>query len=81
MSKYDDVKKYIEKVSNHIRLHAVILFGSKACGDHDPWSDYDILLIGDFIEDYMENLKKLIDLTDDIKIPIKPIYIDWKKTL
>ncbi|MEM2396487.1 MAG: nucleotidyltransferase domain-containing protein [Nitrososphaerota archaeon] len=72
MSEYDAVKKYVEKVSKHVRLHAAILFGSRARGDHGPWSDYDILLIGDFTEDYMERLRKLIDLTDDIRIPIEP---------
>ena len=72
MSEYDAVKRYVEKVSKHVRLHAAILFGSRARGDHGPWSDYDILLIGDFIEDYMERLKKLIDLADDVKISIEP---------
>ncbi|GBC71870.1 hypothetical protein HRbin02_01659 [Candidatus Calditenuaceae archaeon HR02] len=72
MIEYDAVKEYVEKVSRHVRLHAAILFGSRARGDHGPWSDYDILLIGDFNEDYLERLKKLIDLADNIKIPIEP---------
>ncbi len=72
MSEYDAVKRYVEKVSKHVRLHAAILFGSRARGDHGPWSDYDILLIGDFIEDYMERLRKLINLADDAKIPLEP---------
>ena len=72
MSEYDIVKGYIERVSKNFRIHAAILFGSRARGDHGPWSDYDILLIGDFIEDYLERLKKLIDLADNVKIPIEP---------
>ncbi|MCF8885415.1 MAG: nucleotidyltransferase domain-containing protein [Aigarchaeota archaeon] len=72
MNEYDIVKKYVEKVSRHVKLHVAILFGSRARGDHGPWSDYDILLIGDFTEDYMERLKKLMELANDIKIPIEP---------
>ena len=72
MSEHDDIREYIERVSKHVRLHAAILFGSRARGDHGPWSDYDILLIGDFIEDYMERLKKLIDLAANVEIPIEP---------
>lgn len=72
MSEYYEIKKYIEKVSRYVKLHAAILFGSRARGDHGPWSDYDILLIGDFNEDYMERLKKLIDLASDIKLSIEP---------
>ncbi len=72
MSEGDTVRVYVERVSRNVRLHAAILFCSRARGDHGPWSYYDILLIGDFNEDYMERLKKLIDLADNIKIPIEP---------
>ena len=55
-----------------MRLHAAILFGSRARGDHGPWSDYDLLLIGDFKEPYLDRLKTLLDLTEGIRIPIEP---------
>lgn len=71
MSEGDTVREYVERVSRNVRLYAAILFDSRARGDHGPWSDYDILLIGDFNEDCMERLKKLIDLADNIKIPIE----------
>ncbi|MCX8193415.1 MAG: nucleotidyltransferase domain-containing protein [Nitrososphaeria archaeon] len=66
------MNKFVERVAEHVKLHAVILFGSRARGDHGPWSDYDILIIGDFDEDYMERLKKLIELASDIKLSIEP---------
>ena len=67
----DELKEYVERVSRRVRLHAAILFGSRARGDHGPWSDYDLLLIGDFKEPYLDRLKTLLDLTQGIRIPIE----------
>ena len=55
----DELREYVERVSQKVRLHAAILFGSRARGDHGPWSDYDLLLIGDFKEPYLDRLKTL----------------------
>ncbi len=71
-SEIEILKKYVEKVSKTIQIHAAILFGSRARRDHNAWSDYDILLIGEFREDYLERLKMLLDLASDIKLPIEP---------
>ena len=68
----DELREYVERVSRRVRLHAAILFGSRARGDHGPWSDYDLLLIGDFKEPYLDRLKTLLDLTQGIRIPIEP---------
>ena len=68
----DELREYVERVSRRVRLHAAILFGSRARGDHGPWSDYDLLLIGDFKEPYLDRLKTLLDLTEGIRIPIEP---------
>ena len=67
----DELREYVERVSQKVRLHAAILFGSRARGDHGPWSDYDLLLIGDFKEPYLDRLKTLLDLTQEIRIPIE----------
>jgi len=67
----DELREYVERVSRRVRLHAAILFGSRARGDHGPWSDYDLLLIGDFKEPYLDRLKTLLDLTEGIRIPIE----------
>jgi len=68
----DELREYVERVSRRVRLHAAILFGSRARGDHGPWSDYDLLLIRDFKEPYLDRLKTLLDLTEGIRIPIEP---------
>ena len=64
--------EYVKRVGKQVKLHAAILFGSRARGDHKPWSDYDILLIGEFKEPYLERLKILFDLTEGIRVPIEP---------
>lgn len=68
----EHLKQYVKRVRGKFRLHAAILFGSRARGDHGPWSDYDILLIGEFGEPYLERLRVMVDLTKDIPIPIEP---------
>jgi len=68
----NELREYVERVSRKVRLHAAILFGSRARGDHGPWSDYDLLLIGDFKEPYLDRLKTLHDLAEGIRIPIEP---------
>ena len=64
--------EYVKRVGKQVKLHAAILFGSRARGNHKPWSDYDILLIGEFKEPYLERLKILFDLTEGIRVPIEP---------
>lgn len=44
----------IEDVKKRIDLSAVILFGSYAKGTSNKFSDYDLVFIGDFKEDYFE---------------------------
>ena len=68
----EELRRYVERVSSKIKLYAAIQFGSRARGDYGPWSDYDLLLIGDFSEPYLERLKMLLELTEGIKIPIEP---------
>jgi len=56
------LKEAVEKLRNRYELHAVILFGSYARGDQKPWSDYDLLVIAEFEEKYLERFKKLFEV-------------------
>lgn len=58
------LSKAVEKLREKYRLHAVILFGSRARGDHKPWSDYDLLIIADFSERYLERFSQLFEVLD-----------------
>jgi len=58
---------YVERVKRVYRIEGVILFGSRARGDYTPWSDIDILIIGDFTYPYPEQLRKLLMMTEYIR--------------
>lgn len=50
----EELERYVREVARRVKLHAAVLFGSRARGDHGPWSGYDLLLIGEFREPYLE---------------------------
>lgn len=50
----------------------VVLFGSRSRGDWKPWGDYDLLVIAEFEEKYLDRISKLLDLLSDVSIPIEP---------
>lgn len=81
MSVEEMVKEYVGRVANRFRIEGAILFGSRARGDHGPWSDADILFIGDFKAPYLERLGDLLRLAAGIKIPVEPHPYTPKESL
>lgn len=69
MQNIEDVAK---RLAARYRLTAVILFGSRARGDWGPWSDYDLLIIGDFGKNYVNRIEDVLELLSDVKIPVEP---------
>ena len=53
-------------------LKDVILFGSRARGDWGPWSDYDLLIVADFDEDFLNRIAHILELLSDVRLPIEP---------
>ena len=68
----DLLYKVVERLKSKFDIIAVILFGSRARGDWGPWSDYDLLIIGNFRIDYLDRIRKILELVDDIPLPIEP---------
>ena len=66
------LSRAVELLRRRYRIYAVILFGSRARGDWKPWSDYDLLIIGEFESPYMERIGEILDLLKEIKLPIEP---------
>lgn len=66
------LKDVVKKLASRYRLTTVILFGSHARGDWGPWSDYDLLIIGDFEKNYVDRIGEILELLSDIKIPVEP---------
>ena len=50
---------YVERIAEEFPLSTVILFGSRARGDPLPYSDYDIAVIFDVVEDKLSLIEKL----------------------
>jgi len=43
-----EIETIAKKLVDKFRLYGIVLLGSRARGDYKPWSDYDLLIVGDF---------------------------------
>ena len=50
----------------------VILFGSRSRGDWGSWSGYDLLIIAEFSEKYLDRVKSILECLKDVRLPIEP---------
>jgi len=66
-----ELERIIENLRRELNVKAVILFGSRARGDWKPWSDFDLLIIADFKEKYLDRFGKLMEIVGDIPLPIE----------
>lgn len=72
MTILQDIEEVVNRLVAKYRLVAIILFGSRARGDWGPWSDYDLLIIGDFEKNYIDRIGDILELLSDINMPIEP---------
>nr|MDO8118954.1 nucleotidyltransferase domain-containing protein [Candidatus Sigynarchaeota archaeon] len=63
-------RSMIEGISKRITLHAVVLFGSRAKGKAHKYSDYDLLVIGEFKESLRNRWDWVVQLTPDVSTDI-----------
>jgi predicted nucleotidyltransferase len=70
---FEKIEKYVERVVENLRPEVVILFGSFARRDINEGSDVDIVVVADFKEPFLDRIKILLDLNDDIGLPLEPI--------
>ncbi len=57
----DKIKMIISKIREKISLDCVILFGSRARNDYMPYSDIDLIYIGDFKEKFINRASLILD--------------------
>lgn len=67
-----ELSRVVKILSECFRLHVVILFGSRARGDFKPWSDYDLLIVAEFEEKYVDRIRTILELLGDIELNIEP---------
>jgi len=65
------LEEAVDRLRSRYRLHAVVLFGSRARGDWGPWSDYDLLVVADFDAPYLERIGEIMELLEGLG-PIEP---------
>ncbi|TVY11853.1 nucleotidyltransferase domain-containing protein [Paenibacillus cremeus] len=61
------ISKLKERIAVLFKLKSMILFGSKARGDYEEWSDVDLLILVDEEKNW-SNREKLSDITLDINM-------------
>ncbi len=67
------IEKYKERVVKELAPQAIILFGSLARGEINEGSDVDIVVIANFKEEFLERIKVLLDLNDELGLPLEPV--------
>jgi predicted nucleotidyltransferase len=60
-------------VVKKLRPESIILFGSFAKRDINEGSDVDIIVIADFKEGFLDRIKLLLDLNDELRLPLEPV--------
>ncbi|MBS7657982.1 MAG: nucleotidyltransferase domain-containing protein [Candidatus Bathyarchaeia archaeon] len=68
---YRKLIEAVEKIKSGYKVVAAILFGFRARGDFKPWSDYDLLVIADFKERYLDRITNLLEVISDVKLNIE----------
>ena len=75
------LKKVVKCLVRKLNVKAIILFGSRARGDWGPWSDYDLLIIADFREKYLDRIKTILDILSNIPLNVEPHPYTLKEAL
>ncbi len=71
-----DLARLIERVVQHINPVAIHLFGSRATGEADDESDYDLLIVVD--DDFPAGeatVSTALSLVDDLGLPVDPVMV------
>lgn len=68
----EELAKAVGRLVESLRVYAVVLAGSRARGDYKPWSDYDVVVIADFEERYLDRVGRVLELLKDVRLNIEP---------
>lgn len=70
---FKKIERYKDRVLRELNPQAVVLFGSFTRDDINEGSDVDIMVIADFKEPFLDRIKLLLDLNDELKLPLEPV--------
>jgi predicted nucleotidyltransferase len=69
---FKELGEVVNCLRQRFKLYGVILFGSRARGDFKPWSDYDLLIVGEFNKSYLDRLGEVLEVLSCTNLPIEP---------
>ena len=61
---FGKINCFVEKLTSHINIKKVYLFGSMARNDFNEGSDIDLAIIGDFKERFLDRSDKILEMTE-----------------
>ncbi len=61
---FGKIDSFVDKLTSHINIKKVYLFGSMARNDFNEGSDIDLAIIGDFKERFLDRSDKILEMTE-----------------
>jgi len=70
---FSKIKRYKGIIIQKLRPDLIMLFGSFARRDFNEGSDVDLLVVADFRENFLDRIKLLLELNNELKLPLEPV--------
>lgn len=76
----EELMKAVKKILERLHVYAIISFGSRAGGDHEPQSGCDVLIIAGFEKKHLDRIAKMLEASDEIKIKAEPRSVHARRS-
>jgi predicted nucleotidyltransferase len=73
-------ESYVEELENLYPRSTIILYGSRARGDHLPYSDYDLLLVLEGVDDKIGEIVRARSIKPHI-LPLDLMVVDVEEVM
>ena len=70
---FSEITRYKGIIIQKLRPDLIMLFGSFARRDFNEGSDVDLLVVADFRENFLDRIKLLLELNNELKLPLEPV--------
>ncbi|MEM0481576.1 MAG: nucleotidyltransferase domain-containing protein, partial [Nitrososphaerota archaeon] len=70
---FSKIEKYKQILVQEIKPDLIMLFGSLARMDFNEGSDVDLLVVADFEEAFLDRIKRLLELNEEVKLPLESV--------
>lgn len=67
-----EVQALVQRIAEALEPERIILFGSRARGDHHEFSDIDLIIVREDTRRFADRLREVIMLNDTL-IPLEPL--------